>query len=444
MSGKLKRCLGLSEIVIYGVGLILGAGIYVLIGSAAGLAGNLLWLSFLLAALVASFTAVSYAELSAIYPQAGAEYVYARSAFGWPGLAWCFGFVAIMVGFTTASAVAIGFARYLFLFVPVDKTLLAIGLIVAMTGINIWGIKESARFNLLATSIEVAGLLLVIVVGGYFILAGQIPLAELTQLPGTESGLQGWLPVVSAAALIFFAYMGFEDIANIAEEAERPAYTLPRAFIYALLISTLFYVLVAVVAVSVVPHDELAASDQPLSTVMQRLIGGNASELIAVIALFATANTVLITLIVCARMIYGMARVGSLPAGLASVHARRQTPWSAAALTGVASTGFLFFEEIEVLASISDVGIFLLFLAVNMSNILLRYRQPTLARPWRAPLNLGRMPVLSLLGAVSCVLMLFAINHPVVLGSWQFSSLWLGLGIFALAVPLYLLLGRRR
>ena len=125
------------------------------------------------------------------------------------------------------------------------------------------------------------------------------------------------------------------------------------------------------------------------------------------------------------------------------MHARRQTPWTAALVTGAASTGFLFFKEIEILASISDVGIFLLFLAVNLSNILLRYRQPGLTRPWQAPLNLGRMPILSLLGAVSCVLMLFTLNHPVVLGDWQFSSLWLGLGIFALAVPLYLLLGRR-
>jgi len=443
MTTGLKRCLKLHEIVIYGVGLILGAGIYVLIGSAAGIAGNMLWLSFLLAAGVASFTAASYAELSAMFPQAAAEYVYARAAIPWRGFAWIFGFVAIIIGFTTASAVAVGFAHYLALFVPLDKTLLAAGLIVVMTFVSFWGIKESARFNAVATSIEVGGLLLLIVIGGYFIIAGHIPLANLTEFPPIASpDASAWLPVVSAGALIFFAYMGFEDIANIAEEAQNPSQTLPRAFLYALVISTVIYVLVAIVAVSVVPFSELAASEQPLSLIMGTLVGGRASDAIAVIALFATANTVLITLIVCARMMYGMAKSSSLPAALARVHRRRQTPYVAAILVGLISIGFLFFKEIEILASISDVGIFLLFLVVNLSNIILRYRRPDLERPWRGILNIGRMPLLSLLGAISCVLMLFTINHPVHIGDIQFSSLLLGLAIFAAAIPLYFVLDR--
>ncbi len=443
MANELKRCLKLHEIVIYGVGLILGAGIYVLIGSAAGMAGNMLWLSFLLAAGVASFTAVSYAELSAMFPEAAAEYVYARAAFRWRGLAWVFGFVAIMIGFTTASAVAVGFARYLALFVPLDKTLLAAGLICVMTLVSFWGIKESARFNALATSIEVGGLLLLIAVGGTFIFTGHIPLADLTELPPLASpDAPAWLPVVSAGALIFFAYMGFEDIANIAEEAQNPSWTLPRAFLYALLISSVIYVLVAIVAVSVVPFSELAASDQPLSLIMGVLIGGRAPEWIAVVALFATANTVLITLIVCARMMYGMAKSSSLPAPLAKVHTLRKTPYIGVIFAGLISMGFLFFKEIEILASISDVGIFLLFLVVNLSNIVLRYRRADLNRPWRGPLNIGRMPLLSLLGAISCILMLFSINHPVTIGGVQFSSLLLGLAIFGAAIPLYFLLDR--
>ncbi len=441
----LKRCLSLSEIVIYGVGLILGAGIYVLIGAAAGLAGNMLWLSFLLAAIVASFTAVSYAELSALFPEAGAEYIYAKTAFGWNGLAWVFGFIAIVIGFSTASAVAVGFARYLALFVPFSQIALAAGLIVLMTLVNYWGIKESARFNALATSIEVGGLMLVILVGGYFILSGQLPLANLTELPPlSEGSTLPWLPVVSAGALIFFAYMGFEDIANIAEEAENPSHTLPRAFLYALIISTVIYVLVAIVAVSVVPFAVLGDSDQPLSLVMDELIGGRSPELIAGIALFATANTVLITLIVCARMMYGMARSNSLPAWLATVHPQRHTPYYAIGLTGLISIGFLMFKEIEVLASISDVGIFILFLVVNLSNIVLRYRRPELVRPWRAPLNIGRLPIVSLLGVVSCLLMLLTINHPVQIGNQAYSSLLVGSAIFALAIPLYFVLGRNR
>ncbi len=443
MDAELKRCLSLTEIVVYGVGLILGAGIYVLIGAAAGIAGNMLWLSFLLSAIVASFTALSYAELSAMFPQAGAEYIYAREAFGWNAIAWMFGFIAIIIGFTAASAVAVGFGRYLSYFIPLDQTLFAVGIIIAMSLINFWGIKESARFNALATSIEVGGLLTVILVGGYFIVNGEIVLANLFELPPAGQDEVFWLPIVSAGALIFFAYMGFEDIANIAEEAENPAHTLPRAFIYALLVSTLIYILVAVVAVSVVPYTDLAASDQPLSVVMSSLIGGAAPGLIAVIALFATANTILITLIVCARMMYGMAKSGSLPTFFGQVHAGRHTPYLAVLVTGLFSIIFLFFEKIEVLASITDVGIFILFFVVNLSHIILRYRRADLTRPWSTPFNVGKISLIPVFGVLSCAAMLLTINHPVEIGHHQYSSLLVGLSIFALAIPLYFLLGRK-
>lgn len=438
----LKRCLSLAEIVIYGVGLILGAGIYVLIGGAAGVAGNMLWLSFLLASVVASFTALSYAELSALLPKAGAEYIFAKEAFGWDRLAWILGFIAIVLGFSTASAVALGFARYLSLFLPQSQIVLAIGLILLMTAINYWGIKESARFNTLATMIEVGGLLLIIFIGGAFLLSGRFAVAELGQLPVSDGGTVSWFPVVSASALIFFAYMGFEDIANIAEEAEDPARTLPRAYIYALIISTVIYVLVAIVAVSIVPAGELAASEQPLSLVMSQLIGGIAPQLIALIALFATSNTVLITLIVCARMMYGMARSNSLPRSIALVHSERNTPYVAILIAGACAIAFLFFKEVEILAAISDVGIFIIFFFVNLSNIMLRYRQPELKRPWRTPLNFGQLPVISLLGAISCLLMLFTIDHPITLLGLELPAQAVALLLFAIGIPLYFLFDR--
>lgn len=444
MSTKLKRCLGLWEIVVYGVGLILGAGIYVLIGAAAGIAGNMVWLSFLMAAVVAGLTAMSYAELSTMFPKAGAEFVFVKAAFGSDSLAWIIGFCAVIIGFSTASAVAVGFARYLTFFISVDTLWLAFGLILAMSVINFWGIKESARINALATTIEVGGLMLVILVGGYQIIAGTIPLADLLQFPqASETAAHTFLPVVSAGALIFFAYMGFEDIANIAEEAENPQNILPKAFVYSLAISTVIYVLVVIVAVSVVPYQTLAAADQPLSLVVQTLIGGSAPNFMAIIALFATANTVLITLIVSARMVYGMANDGSLPSFLARVHKSRQTPWPAIIVIAFISVLFLSFKKIEVLASISDVGIFILFFMVNVSNIALRYRQPNLERPWRSPLNIGPFPVLSALGAISCLLMLLTINHPIDIFGKQISSLFVGLLIFALAIPFYFLLGRK-
>lgn len=444
MTTALKRCLGLWEIVIYGVGLILGAGIYVLIGAAAGIAGNMLWLAFLVAALVASFTALSYAELSALFPAAGAEFVFAREAFSSRAVAWITGFCALVVGFAAASAVAVGFAHYLNQFVPMNTVFAAGGLIIAMSVLNYWGIKESARFNVFATSIEIGGLLLVIAVGGYQIIDDAIPLANLLEAPTVAPEEWPFLPVISAGALIFFAYLGFEDIANIAEEARDPYRDLPRAFIYALVISTLIYILVAVVAVSVVPYQELAESEQPLSVIMETLIGGAAPTLIAIIALFATANTVLITLIVSARMLYGMASDGSMPRALSRVSRKRYTPYLAVCVVGGISIAFLFFKHLEVLASITDVGIFILFLIVNLSNILLRLRRPELPRPWRTPFNIGNLPVVSVLGAISCVLMLLTINHPVILFGSEYSSLLVGLMIFALAIPGYFIFGQSK
>ena len=444
MSVELKRCLSLWEIVVYGVGLILGAGIYVLIGAAAGIAGNMVWLSFLIAAAVAGLTAMSYAELSTIFPKSGAEFLFVKAAFGSEALAWIIGFCTLIIGFSAASAVAVGFAQYLAFFFPLKNLFLAFALIIVMSLISFWGIKESSRFNTLATSIEAGGLLLVIVIGGYQIFAGVIPLANLLELPQTtqDQGL-GLSSIVSAGALIFFAYIGFEDIANIAEEAENPQKILPKAYIYSLLISAVIYVLVAVVTVSVVPYRTLAAADQPLSLVLQMLIGGVAPSVMAIIALFATANTVLIILIVGARMLYGMAKDGNLPAFLARIHQGRQTPWPSVMVMALITTLFLFLKQIEILASIADIGTFIVFFMVNLSNIILRYRQPKLERPWRAPLNIGSFPVISALGAISCLMMLLTINQPIGIFGKQISSIIVGLLIFALAIPFYLVLGRK-
>ena len=314
MSTPLKRCLSLWEIVIYGVGLILGAGIYVLVGPAAAIAGNMLWLSFVLTALVAGFTAASYAELSTLYPKSGAEFIFVKQAFGSEALGWIVGFCAIIIGLSTASTVAIGFAKYFNFFIESNLLFIATLLILVMAGLNFWGIEESARFNLIATTIEVSGLLIIIIFGAYPLMSGDISTPNYLTLPPTEEvGIVRLFPVITASALIFFAYIGFEDIANIAEEAEDPIKALPKAFLYALLISTLLYILVAFVVVAVIPQAELGTLDQPLSAVMERLVGGFSPKLLALIALFATANTVLITLIVSARMLYGMASEKSIP-----------------------------------------------------------------------------------------------------------------------------------
>ena len=438
MPNQLKKCLSLWDIVVYGVGLILGAGIYVLIGAGAGIAGNMLWLSFLIAGLVASFTAMSYSELSSMYPKSAAEFLFVREAFGSKDLAWFVGFFGILIGFSSVATVALGFAQYFTLFLPINTILIAIGLIVFMSGVSFWGIKQSARFNLVATTIEVGGLLLIIVIGGYQILTKEIPPVDLLSLPELKEGAQtGFYTIVSVGALMFFAYIGFEDIANIAEEAINPQKVLSKAFIYSLTISTIIYILVAIVVVHIVPYNQLASTHQPLSLVMKSLIGRQGSVLITVIALFATANTALVILIVSARMLYGMSKEGSLPLLFSRVHKTRKTPWFSVIVTGIITLLFLSFREIKILASISNIGIFLVFLFVNISNILLRYKKPNLKRPWRTPLNIKSFPLISSLGAISCIAMLIVINHDVEVYGMQIPSLLLGLIVFAMTIPIY-------
>ncbi|MBI5553450.1 MAG: amino acid permease [Candidatus Diapherotrites archaeon] len=430
----LKRVLTFPELLAYGVGIILGAGIYVLIGSAAGMAGNLLWVSFLIAGIVAAFSAFSFAELSSMFPVDGAQVVYVKRAFGSPALAWLMGFLTILAGAATAGTVGLGFANYLNYFVGFSPLLLAAVLVLVMSGLNFWGVKESSAFNLVSTAVEAVGLLLVIVFGIGFL--GSINYFEL------PAGTDAWsavFPVMSASALIFFAYIGFESIATLGEETVDAARTVPKALLGSLAICTLLYLLVGVVAISVVPAAELGASPQPLVRVMEVLLGGLAVPLIAVIALFATSNTVLVSLVTTSRLMYGMGEDGELPRALTRLHPKRETPWIAIGVIALFSLLLLGFNEITVLASITNFGIFVAFFFVNAANIVLRIRSPQLVRPYRAPLNAGNIPILSVLGCLTCLLLIFSLTEPLTLLGFTLPVYGFGFIVSVLGLGLYYL-----
>ncbi len=441
----MKRCLSLFDVTIYGVGLILGAGIYVLIGEAAGLAGNTLWISFILAAFISSFTALSYAELSALFPQAAAEFVFVKKAFNSEALAWIIGFIALVTGIPAVSAVAIGFANYFHLFVPFPLWFIAICLISLLALLNFFGIKESAKFNLISTIIEAGGLILIILVGGFFILTGKIPLINLFDFPiHSTNPLEVFSPIIAATGLVFFAFIGFEDIANIAEETSDASKVLPKAFIYSLGFSALLYVLIAIISVSVIPFNELALAKQPLSLVLHSLIGGFSNQLIAVIALFATANTVLVMLIVGSRMMYGMAKNNSFPKIFSTLHSKTRTPWVSILVFSLISMFFVFFKSIGFLAAVTNIGIFILFFFVNLSAIVLRFSKTNFERPWKMPLNIGKIPLLSVFGALSSLIMIFSLNQSIDFFGLKTSSLIIALIVFGSSIPLYYLIGRKK
>jgi APA family basic amino acid/polyamine antiporter len=393
---RLERSLGLFELTMYGVGIILGAGIYALLGEGAGIAGNAVWLSFVIAAIVSAFTGLSYCELNSMMPKEAAEYNYTKRAFN-RKLAFVVGWILILSLTVAASTVSLGFAGYfhnIFGWAPILPV--ALSVIVLFSLLNLWGIKESSNFNILATLIEAGGLLIVIAVGFLFF----SPSADFTFSP---TGFHG---VMAGAALMFFAFIGFQDVANLSEESSDARNAVPKALILSLAVSTVLYILVAIAAIGMVGWEALSASGAPLSLIMERALGSGAGMLMSVIALFSTGNTILICLIVASRMTYGMSKDGSLPLKLSSIYPRTRTPYLAILSVMAFSLVFVSIGDISLIANITTSSIFISFVFVNTSLIVLRYTEPREKRSFRVPLNVGKFPVIGLLGLISSFAML--------------------------------------
>jgi APA family basic amino acid/polyamine antiporter len=410
MATHLKRTLGLIETTFYGVGVILGAGIYALIGKAAGLAGNAVWAAFAIGAFIAAFTGLSYAELSSMFPKAGGEYVYTEKAFN-KRLAFLVGWLIVVGGVIAAATISLGFSGYFSVIFHTPVIPIAIGLIFALSLLNFWGIRESAIADIIATIIELGGLVAIIAFGLKYI--GTV---DYTALPPL-----GFPGLLSATALIFFAFLGFEDIVRLSEETRNPTRTIPRALILSIIISTVIYISVAIAAVSVVGWQALSTSEAPLALVAQTAFGAKAFLILAITALFATFNTVLVTLIATSRMMYGMAEDGGLPKILRNVHTKFQTPWLAIAITGVASAAFVLLGKIELVASLTDFALFTVFALVNLSLLWLRYKMPATKRPFKT------LALLAVIGAISSAGMLFYLGKT----AWLIGAAMIVTGLLA-------------
>jgi APA family basic amino acid/polyamine antiporter len=391
---RLERSLGLLETTVGGVGIILGAGIYALIGEAAGRAGNAVWASFLLAASMAALTGLSYAEMASTYPKAGADYEYTRQAFGnWP---------AVLVGFTitagnviAAAAVSLGFGGYLRSLFDVDLTIGAVAALMGGAAIAAYGIRASLWVSIGLTIVEVSGLFLVMAVG--------LPHFGDRDLMEAADGLPG---VFSAAALVMFAFIGFEQVATLSEETRDARRVVPRALLASIAVTTTIYLLVAVSAVSVLGSNALGESTSPLADVVSRVLGDRTSDVVALIALFSTFNTVLLMLVAASRLLYGMSERGSLPEAVGRVHPRFKTPFLAIALALAIAVLLALFGDISLVAESANFVIFLGFAAVNLSLIALRHRQPEIERPFRVPFSVGKTPILPLAALASIAFMI--------------------------------------
>jgi APA family basic amino acid/polyamine antiporter len=389
----LRRELGLTETVVYGVGLILGAGIYAILGEAAGVTGESVVLSFLLAALVASLTGLSYAELASMYPKGEGDYVYVRQAFG-PTPAAVTALCRLLVGAVSAAAVALAFSGYLAGVFAVPTVPIAVALVVLLTLVNYWGIDLSIRVNVLFTALEVLGLLIVVVLG-----VGAWGSVDPT---ATTNGAFG---VVEAVFLVFFAYLGFGSIVNVAEETRDPERTIPRAVVLAIVVTTVLYVAVALSAVALVDPAALGASGSPLADVALVGWGPLGAQVVGAIALFSTTNTVLILLVSTSRLFYGVSKTEyrAFPSVFSRVHPTRRTPHYAVFAVGALTVPFVLLGDVGRVAGVANLLLLVVFLLVNAAQLRLRYSDPTAERGFRAPLNVGRLSLPALGGLLSSV-----------------------------------------
>jgi APA family basic amino acid/polyamine antiporter len=418
MAVRLKRSITLFETVTYALCVIIGAGIYVLIGAAAGVAGNGVWLSFLFAALIAGCSGLSYAELSSMMPRDAAEYDYVEHAFRSKRAAFGIAWLKIVSTIIAAAAVSLGFGGYLESLVGVPHVAGALLLISIAVLLNLLGAQCSMKVGAFMVAITVFGLLIVVFSGLGHI--GSINYFDL------KSGLSG---VFSAAALIFFAFLGFEEVVNLGEEAEHPRSILPKALMISIIISTVLYTAVSLVAISVVPWQDLAASNSPLSLVANVTLGPNGSLLLALIALVATGGTTFALIFSYSRMIYGMAEEGSMPKIFLRL-SKNYTPYMAVLASGMAAALVALLGDIRFVASVTDFGALFVFLILNLALIVLRFRPGRLHGEFRMPLNIGRFPVIPAIGSAFCLYMLTRLEPRAALLSMAFTLM--GLALFVL------------
>ena len=394
----LARRLTLPLAVLFGLGVTIGAGIYVLIGTAAARGGMHAPLAFLLAALVMAPTAASFAELTSRLPVSAGEAAYVRAGFRSDGLSLVVGLCVILIAVLAAAAISRGSTGYIRELTGLPVAVI-LPLVVLATGATAaWGIRESVTVAATFTLIEIAGLVAIVAVGVVKTPGIFERLPEIWTGLGNTAALAG---VLAATLLAFFAFIGFEGLANIAEEVVEPEKTLPRAILWTLVLTSILYIAVVWVALTAVSRDELAGSDAPLSLVFERVTGASPA-LISAIAVFATVNGIIAQMIMASRVVYGLANQRQLPHALATVNATTRTPLVATGLIVAVVMLLAAAFPIDSLAEATSLVTLAVFAMVNAALGLIRWRREP------APAGAIRMPIwVPWLGCTLC-LALFA------------------------------------
>jgi len=374
---SLKRVFGLPTLVIYGVGDILGAGIYAVIGKIAGLSGSLVWASFLTAMTVATLTALSYAELGSRIPQSGGVATFIHRAFRKDWLSILVGWLMFCTCLVSMATLSKAFAGYLNAFAPaIPAWLIIIALFSALAFVNFRGMQESSALNIFCTALEVSGLVIVILVSTLFIIGGGAGTGNPVASPVPNPQAIGWTAIVQGAALAFYAFIGFEDIVNVSEEVKNPERNVPRAILFALGIAGVVYVLVSWLATNVISPSELAASNAPLLDVVVRSQPNFPKVIFSLIALFAVLNTALLNFVTASRLLFGMSREGLLPAWLGKLHPQRATPYRTMLIILPLVIFLALSGTLQFLAGTTATLILAMFCLVNLSLLVIKRQEP--------------------------------------------------------------------
>jgi len=464
---RLLRALGPVQLTALGVGAAIGAGIFVATGAAArDVAGPALMLSYLIAAITCVFAALCYAEFAAMVPVAGSAYTYAYATLG-ELFAWIIGWDLILEYGVSAAAVATGWSAYAqgllakaglavptllaespWRYDPATGALVSTGsllnlpaalVVLAVTAILVRGIRESSRFNAAMVAIKVAAVLFVIVVGLTFVrvenwhpfapygwtglsffghpVAGQVD-------PGGKP-----LGMLAGAAIIFFAYIGFDSISTHVEEARNPQRDVPRGIIASLLICSVLYVAMVAVLTGMVPFHQLDIH-APVSLAFKARGMGWAEGVVGAAGVAGITSVLLVMMLSGPRVFLAMARDGLLPrATFGTVHPRWRTPWRSTLLVGGCVAVLAALLPVDVLLHLTNIGTLLAFVIVCAAVLVMRRTHPGVARPFRCPW----VPVVPLLGIASCLLLMFSLPAA----NWWRLIAWLALG-----VGVYLAYGR--
>jgi basic amino acid/polyamine antiporter, APA family len=443
---KLKKDLSALDLTVFGIGVIIGTGIFVLTGIAAATkAGPAVSLSFVLAGVACALAALCYAEFASTVPVAGSAYTFSYSSLG-ELIAWIIGWDLVLEFALGSAAVAVGWAQYFASVFPIPESISGEGtvnltagaIVLLLTGVMILGVKLSSRFNAVMVSIKLAVVFLFIAAGAVKINtanwspfipppaeapkaanaveAGR-PLIEV--LFGLEPLAFGWLGIAFGAAIVFFAFIGFDVVATTAEETRKPQRDMPIGILGSLAICTLLYVVVSMVLTGMVKYTELNSA-APMADALKAVGYDWIASLVSLGALAGLTTVILILLLGQSRVLFAMSRDRLLPGWLSGVHPRYGTPWRISIITGVVVAAIATFVPLATLADMVNIGTLFAFVLVSLGVIVLRRTQPDLPRAFRTP----AVPLVPILAVIACVFLMLNLGS---LTWWRF-VVWMALG----------------